>query len=681
MVDTTPFQNEAWAAAGPGASVAVQPSGKDTGNGEKMSDLKRALLSVHPWYEVMSRPMGPWQTMRAILNGFDDNELKVNYLPKGHYEPPKHYAMRIELSKFLGKVPTIAQSMAGAVFAQQPDIQFAEIEPPEPPEPFQPSDDAEDAPTTAKDAPAPEDKDEDAEDQSNAPSDATPPTSSPQPQEPPKPKEPALTREQEALQEWAGNVDRHGRTLIESLEANSSESIAMGMSVFLVDGPRMPAKEVIQASLAKDAPTTESDMAALGVKTIPRLVPFCIEQLTNWGVDDQGTPVWAIIAHEVSMQPDPLLEREAYVEWIVVTTTEITTYRAKLLTDLTYPITEQMVDEPEVHVAATAHGLNKLPVVPLYGGGRVFAPFQVRSLLEGAARADIAGFNEDSWATFARCVHLNPLLKIKSRKDLTDVWRSASQAFKLDPVEQEDVEYASTDSAGFQLAMDAVERRGMDAYRQAGADPTGMFENGSASPESGTAKNARFSHTESRALARISSHAADAAYDILEVASRVMEPGTKPPAEDQLFTGSVRFPSTFDGADSGAITETYIASKDTIKSVTYHRIMHTRLALLNVGEISQDDQKQIAAEIAASDVMPPPPTPMVVDQAGNPVGGGDQKKPPQFGGGGGNPFKKKAARAQLPRSEALNDRMGRGHAQYRRNPLGGRRGRLGGRHS
>lgn len=507
--------------------------------------LKDALMQEHPWYAMMLRNDMEWPLMRAVTGAFSDDEVKQCFLPRGDFEPPESYAKRVELSQFTGKTSGIASSFAGAVFAAGFETEIPDAE----------------------------------------------------------------------LSTWTDNVDGSGMTLADILEVNADEAVTMGLCGFLLDVPSMTEE---QAARLKDVPADVRSASgavpldvlnALGVERMPRAVKVCAENVMNWSADDNGRLEWVSICQEVSRQATPDAERACRVQWIVMDRTTTAIFEAEYGTrttsgtiapePVTFPLDAALL-QPPVFVRSATHNLGMVPFAPYYGGGMRSGPLQSRSLLEGSKRADLSMFNHESWMTFAMYLHNVPMLVLKTGRDVGEIVRDISRALVLDPDKKEEADYKSTPSDSFDISMKAVQSKALEAFRQAGADPTGMFE-GSAQPESGTAKALRFRHTEERSLARIAKAAEDCAYDLLEIAARYLAPSSAPPSV-RVFTGTVRFPSRFDLAEPGQLAAQYDRMAKYIDSPRWHREMLKRIAMATVGDMPREVRDEIEAEIEGQDV-------------------------------------------------------------------------------
>jgi len=551
------------------------------------STLKDSLLSLHPWYLEQITAPNQWQLARAVTGRFSDPAVKREFLNRGDFENETQYRVRVLISPFLGKTEGIASSFAGAVFAKQPEIKYGPAEQKE------------------------------------------------------------LDAFGQMLEQWADNVDGQGSSLTELLETNSDEAVPMGLVAFYVTKPKLTPE---QAAALDAVPTGTRNAAGqlptdivkgLGIDQAPRVVKFAPENVTNWECDEQGRPVWVILTHHISRQDAPTEMRKSLIQWIVLTRTEAIVYEApytshqqqsttsniarssgvsdagtgapgspplnEAATPAVFPVAATLVGDP-IETARVTHGLNRVPLALYYGGGRKIAPLQSRSILDGAKRADLAGFQERSWATISAYLHAVPMLQvILKNRTLSNLYRDATNSFILN--EGESVDYKNTDAGAFDTAMKRVEELDFQASRLSGADAVGTF-NGGPQAESGTAKQSRFNNTESRSLARIAKDAADCHYDLLDIAARYLM-GVAPPIDAQAFQGSVKYTSRFDLADRAELVDEYLKIGPKIKSLTWHKGQLKRIAQLSRGEISKDEWSEIEAEIDAlteEDITPPPPT-------------------------------------------------------------------------
>ena len=535
-------------------------------------DLKEALLSLHPWYLEQITAPGQWQLARAVTGRFSDPAVKREFLNRGDFENEAQYRVRVLISPFLGKTEGIASSFAGAVFAKQPEVKYG--------------------PAEQKD----------------------------------------LDAFGKTLEQWADNVDGQGSSLTELLETNSDEAVPMGMVAFYVTKPRLTPAQ--QAELdAVDPQTRNADglvpadvVKRLGVDQSPRVVKFAPENVTNWECDEQGRPTWVILTHHVTRQSTPMDPRESIIQWIVLTRQEAIVYEApytatiqtgskrsgsavadmgtgaqgspplnEAATPAVFPVAMTSCGDP-IEVARVTHGLNRVPLALYYGGGRKIAPLQSRSLLDGAKRADLAGFQERSWATMGAYLHACPMLQVVLKnRTLSTLYRDATNSFILN--EGESVDYKTTDAGAFDTGMKRVEELDFQASRLSGADAVGTF-NGGPQAESGVAKSSRFKNTEARSLARIASDAADCHYDLLDIAARYLMP-VPPPIDVQAFRGSVKYSARFDLADVCELIETYLKIGPKVRSLTWHKGQLKRIAQLARGEVSKEEWSQIEAEIDA----------------------------------------------------------------------------------
>jgi hypothetical protein len=454
--------------------------------GLDQAQLRDALLTRHPWYDEMICNADEWPLMRAVTGALAADAVKRDYLPKGDFEPEEQYSTRVELSQFAGKTTGIAASFAGAVFSHEPTITM-----------------------------------------SGAPD----------------------------LAAWSENVDGNGSTIFDLLEVNSDESIPMGAVAFFVDMPAMT-PEQSQGLAAVKPEEKNADglppldiLKKLGIKRAPRIARMCVENVQNWQPDDQGRLSWVILVHEVTRQEKAAEDRVTRVQWICSDRMMTAIFEADYGTPtesgevmperVVLPIDEHKIG-PIKFIRSETHGLNVVPLAIYYGGGRRYGTLESRSLLEGTKRSDLAGFNQASWLTFAMYLHNVPMLVLKTTRDVDEIVRDISRALVLNPDKDEDAEYKSTPHESFEMSMKAIESHALEAFRQAGADPSGMFEGSTSAPESGKAKSLRFANTEARSLSRIARDTEAAHFDLLEIGARYLSP-VRPSIDERAFTGTVEY--------------------------------------------------------------------------------------------------------------------------------------------
>lgn len=507
----------------------------------------RALLRRHPHHRRMSQP-DYWPLMRAVMGDLAEAEVKRAYLPRGQTEKDWVYDLKVALAHFEGVVEGIVDRFTGAVFEREPEVVYG-------PE---------------KDAAATE------------------------------------------LQQWADDVDGEGRTLFEWLEAQFEDVAATGAVGVLVDRPVPDAAKVAAFAAARGGrttPTTVEEEKLLGIRR-PKLVPYRAEEIVDWETDDAGRPLWVKLCVLVSEAADGLAARNLAYEVVLLDRSSVRRWRIPIKADRLKDATPLPLVPPEdggglepaQEIGLTAaHRVGRVPFVFF---GRTKRPFCAQPPLLAAARADLGAFQEDAQLRVARMIHSIPTLVLKTDREIGEIRKALDVAIHLKGKSEEAAEYIATPSEAFSEGRTSVESRTFAAFRLAGADPTGLFEAGGASPESGRAKQVRFSGTERRRLAAFAGAVADAHDDLLEVVARRLAPGSaEPPLEGRVFRGSVRYPQEFDLADVGELIDHFQTSRPWIASPTWQRAMARRIALLLRGETSKEERAQIVEEIEKA---PPP---------------------------------------------------------------------------
>lgn len=396
------------------------------------------------------------------------------------------------------------------------------------------------------------------------------------------------------LERFAEDIDGTGTTLEEFLEEHAREAAEMGLVGIWVDRGRRPADAVSQA---------DEDRSL-------KITPFSAEEIVDWSPNpDDGMPDWIKLQRTMTRQTDAFGKREIFIRWLILTREQWFVYEAT--TEQLQTSIEKMVgpsgrlelyksldvrDFTDRTPENNVHGAGRVPFTVLYGKKKGF--LQGESLLEGAARADLAGLNADSDATFSEWLHCKPAFFAKTKRSIEDLAKNVGIAWKLNPEDNEEIGYVSTDGAGFEHQRKVIESRKLDAHRMAGADPIGLFE-ASAQPESGRAKSLRFSASEERVLARLAANIQAAHFDILDLCARLLSTAPVGPKE-RAFKGSVRYQSKFDLADAADLIEQYAEAGYYIDSESWHKDMRKRIARLIAGDVARERAAVYDQEIDAA---------------------------------------------------------------------------------
>lgn len=496
------------------------------------ADVKAFLLSRHPWYARMTG-RDNWPKIRAVRGALNEEATKREYLIRGKFEKDDHYATRVRLSEFAGVTTGIIERFTGAIFENPIEVTY-----------------------DAKGA-------------------------------------------QVDLEGWAKDIDGQGTALFEFVKNQAPDVVGMGgVGVFVDMEQRTPEQ---MAQLASSSDRSMDFLKRNGIPWAPRLVPYQVEEITNWQLDRSMRPEWLVLTRIISDQAI-LGKRVPKVEWLVVDRTSVQVYRAgfkdaagydffALTIDQLYAF-ENNIEDPQLH-AMVAHGCGCVPMAWL---GDPQHPLWAAPMLMGTVRADISAFNEASQGDFSRYIHNIPAQVLKTKRLVSEVIRDPSVAIVLNPEDNESFAYASTPSDGFELTMKAVENKNLNGFRQAGADPTGMFEQTS-TPESGTAKKSRFSNTEARLLSKLAGWFQSGHWAILELVARKLS-GEPPPADAKVFAGTVRYPSKFSEDDITDLIDQFGSTKEWLAdSETFLRTMLTRIALTIMGDVSEEKKAAVSDDI------------------------------------------------------------------------------------
>lgn len=502
------------------------------------TDLKPFLLARHPWYASMSEKEN-WPKVRAARGALNDESVKRDFLVRGKFEKDHNFATRVQLSEFAGVTEGIIERFTGAIFGKPVDISY--------------------------DVAAP------------------------------------LAASKVDLEAWSKDIDGQGTSLTEFVRDQAPDVIGMGGVGVLVDMDPRTADQVAMLNASSDQ--SIAFLKSRGIPWMPRLVTYQVEEITNWYLDRAQRPVWVLLTRLVNEQESPFSPSVRKVEWLVIDRVQVQVFRSGFkdlsegdqnclrVQDLW--AFEKNIQAPEP-IAAAPHSCGCVPIAWL---GDPKHPLSAPPILMGTVRADIAGFNEDSQGRFARYLHNVPAPVLKTAKQVDEVIRDPSVAIVLNPEDNESFEYVATPSDGFEITMKSVENSKLDGFRQAGADPTGMFEQTS-TPESGTAKKSRFSNTEARLLSKMAGWFQSGHWSILELVTRRFSRAA-PPLEQKAFAGSVRYPSQFDQEEILDLIDQFGASKDwLIDSATFLQTILTRIALTIMGDVSEEKKKAVSDDIA-----------------------------------------------------------------------------------
>ena len=367
----------------------------------------------------------------------------------------------------------------------------------------------------------------------------------------------------------------------------------MGRVGILPDRPAAPE--------GAERPETVADEEAQGTRN-PILRVFQTEEIVNWGIDDRDRLEWVQLERDISRQDQAGEDRELVRQWIILDNEEMAIFEGVIEEVITSEgekkeVTKKRDVKTARQIGPTrAHGAGRVPFICFYGRRRrTDRPMIGRSFLQASARADKAGLNEDSLATWGRATHLLPLGYVKSRKAIEEISKSPDAWLQLDPDEGEGVGYAETNPGSFSVGLDAVEARTRSAFRQAGAEGTGQVSD-MTGPESGRAKEMRFAHGESRTLVAFAKSIEQAHRGVYEIVKRLMMP-TAPTADERAFDGTVKYSREFDLSTADERVELYGEARRWIKSEAWHRRMLASIALSSIPEMDQDDRDTVDEEI------------------------------------------------------------------------------------
>lgn len=383
-----------------------------------------------------------------------------------------------------------------------------------------------------------------------------------------------------SLDAFIEDVDGAGTTMQEFTENCIRESVGMGICYVVVDGPTDQLGE-FRHDRGKEL-TAGLNRAFL---TLAKA-----EEITNWHVDRSGKLVWAVLRRVVSEQESHSGDRALFEEFSVYDAREVRRWRRELDADGTARDGERF---EEVAVPNAVHGLGVVPIVPLFG--RRIGPMRGDSMVKGAARADIAQFNEESWSAMARYRHANPLLKLFSNNDPRAIFSGNVVRLKRNSAEQEDLEYVGLDGSAFEVREAAIERYRRAAVTKAGVNPQQIADSaGSTSGESGIAQRVRFTQTQKRHVDTFSRKLESGIERVLDVAEKWIT-NPKDPTEK-----SIRIRSSFEVTEADDLVRRIERVEGLIPSPTLLRELWKQAAKALVGDVSEETTEAILAELEAA---------------------------------------------------------------------------------
>ena len=390
--------------------------------------------------------------------------------------------------------------------------------------------------------------------------------------------EPEFGCEEDAVKEWLDNTDGEGGRFRDMLEESSTEANTATIRYLLVI-PRVAA--VIDEETGEEIEDpSEAQVAAAGGPTV-EVEDFTFEEVPSWGVSGRRV-IWAAARKVVSRQPSPFDEAEEVEVWTVVTDTEIARFERPYETDA-----NKLRELAEV--SSITHGFGRIPLVPFYG--RRCGPFRGKALIKASSRADLSGFHESSWGTQVRNIHANPILTLKSGRDLKKIY-IGSNVVRLE--DDEELDYVNIASTAFDARDSAVERFTREGMRQTGSNPTFTSDGTTFRGESGVAAKERFSHTEKRYITDHASDLAQSAGDVLTLVDMAL---TGSDWETARKRNDVQL---FSSAEALSVDDRRSAYRDVsleIESPTFHRVVQRQIALAIAAGATREELDQIRTEI------------------------------------------------------------------------------------
>ncbi len=274
---------------------------------------------------------------------------------------------------------------------------------------------------------------------------------------------------------------------------------------------------------------------------------------------------------------------------------------------------ESSEDVSLVNVDEQEHGLGIIPMITGYY--RKVKPMIGSSYIRYSSRADIRKFQAESDLAYDTYIHAHPTLKAKIKGELSQVGVGTNTFLKLDPDANEDVSYIEPPRSCFEVLRFVIEEARHSIFRQAGVDPLGIFQAGTAIYQSsGVSRAWSYAHSEARILSGLASTMEVLERRIFEVVLRFLNPTTASPSE-KLFEGEILYPQEFDLASTGELIAETAALTQLINSETLLKTLHKRIAASKVGDATSETLSLIMSEIDEGDIVNKPAPPPEIGEA------------------------------------------------------------------
>ena len=285
--------------------------------------------------------------------------------------------------------------------------------------------------------------------------------------------------------------------------------------------------------------------------------------------------------------------------------------------DSTHVRTYEFLESPEdvklVNIDEQEHGLGVIPMVTGYY--RKVKPMIGSSYIRYSSRADIRKFQAESDLAYDTYIHAHPTLKARVKGELSQVGVGTNTFLKLDPDSNEDISYVDPPQSSFNILQYVIDEARNSIFRQAGVDPLGIFQAGTAIYQSsGVSRAWSYGHSEARILAGLAGTMEVLERRIFETVLRFISPNPVSPSE-KLFNGEIQYPQEFDLASTGELIAEASALTQLVNSEMLLKTLHKRIAASKVGDASSETLNVIMREIDEGEIINKPPTPSEIKEA------------------------------------------------------------------
>lgn len=378
------------------------------------------------------------------------------------------------------------------------------------------------------------------------------------------------------LDQLAEDVDREGTNLNDFMERVVRLLLTYGSSRVLVNVPQL-------GHTAFGPQPTRADEIEQGIR--PFLILYSPLSVPNWDADQHGRLTMVLIKEQhwrKEVPSEPASEHLKITRFVMYTQNEARWWEFREDPKAKERLTLIGEDEAE-------HGLGVVPMVVEY------FPLRLRTMIGSAfvrymSRADVQLFQDETDMHYDGFIHAHPTLRVWTDDAMADVGVGTQHFLKLKPGDpREDASYMDVPESAHNILKSNVENRLAKIYRQAGTDPLGVVNAGTAVMQaSGVARAWSFGTSEARLLSDLAGSAVRLERGIFSLAAGYY-------GED--FDGSVQYPEEFDLSS----TETLIGQTERIQEIVNSpklvRALHKRIAASKVGDASAHELAEIYDEI------------------------------------------------------------------------------------